>query len=406
VASPVDNEVGTKNNNNKNSNNDNTGSNDSISMPVVIHSKDNSTGGENKIDDDSNSTAKSDPSSAGRNDKIDKNAELEEDGCPTTTAANENKSPINPTKITEEDNPKPTISFPWRHSTTLPERILQKDDLSHMPNNFQARFVRRLVACKELNMTPFWNAIPLPFGWEHEWEGELANNFATAYGLALEELLGSVFGGKVKVINDEDGITIDSSVKCEDGDGDDDEEVSTKSLVGNSYLNSMFDKKLVERYSMLDSNRCRLKLTIRPMDAKLHSIFAVPLITRDIVEKKPHLKGSYQKIEKEFADSKSYNTVKKMTYDLAEEIGEADAYRRTVIADVLLTCSEYYQLRDLSTGSLLDDYSMEDGGEEEIVVHNVRFEVTTEKGEDGLRKIAGSWKIVDLDDLLEGNVFY
>mmetsp|Transcript_9173 Transcript_9173/g.16588 ORF Transcript_9173/g.16588 Transcript_9173/m.16588 type:complete len:99 (-) Transcript_9173:32-328(-) len=98
-----------------------------------------------------------------------------------------------------------------------------------------------------------------------------------------------------------------------------------------------------------------------------------------------------------------------MTYDLADEIGEADAYRRTVIADVLLTCSEYYQLRDSSNNSLLldiDDNSMEDGAEEEVVVHNVRFEVTTEKGEDGSRRIAGSWKIVDLDDLLEGNVFY
>merc|ERR1712087_1103957 len=109
-----------------------------------------------------------------------------------------------------------------------------------------------------------------------------------------------------------------------------------------------------------------------------------PLITRDIVEKKPHLKGSYQKIEREFAERKSYSAVKKMTYDLAGEIGKDDAYRRTVIADALITCSEFYQLRDLSSGHIIQ--GMEDGSKEEEVVHNVRFEVTTEKDEDRKRK--------------------
>ena len=93
-----------------------------------------------------------------------------------------------------------------------------------------------------------------------------------------------------------------------------------------------------------------------------------------------------------------------MTCDLADEIGEDDAYRRTVIADAVITCYEFYQLRDLASGRIIQ--GMDDSSEEEEVVHNLRFEVTTEKDEDRKRKIAGSWKIVDLDDLLDGNVFY
>ena len=92
-----------------------------------------------------------------------------------------------------------------------------------------------------------------------------------------------------------------------------------------------------------------------------------------------------------------------MTYKLADDIGEEDAKYRTVIADVLITCFEFYQLRDVA-GNLLE--GMEDGAREEEVVHTVRFEVTTKKNKNVEERELGNWKIVDLDDLLEGNVFY
>lgn len=66
--------------------------------------------------------------------------------------------------------------FPWHHSPSLPDRILNKDDLSGMPNNMRARFVRRMIAGRELNLT-IWDILPL--GFEREWEEELAGNFAT-----------------------------------------------------------------------------------------------------------------------------------------------------------------------------------------------------------------------------------
>jgi hypothetical protein len=92
-----------------------------------------------------------------------------------------------------------------------------------------------------------------------------------------------------------------------------------------------------------------------------------------------------------------------MTIDLANEIGGESAYRRTVIADVTIKCIEFLQVKDDLSGTVLQ--GMGDECEEEEVIHVVRFEVVTQKSEDGGRVI-GNWKIIDIDDLLHGNVFH
>ena len=69
---------------------------------------------------------------------------------------------------------QPNDYFPWSHTPHLPRRFEEKDDLSGMPNNLRARFVRRMIAGRELNLG-FWDIVPLPF--EREWEAELASNF-------------------------------------------------------------------------------------------------------------------------------------------------------------------------------------------------------------------------------------
>lgn len=133
------------------------------------------------------------------------------------------------------------------------------------------------------------------------------------------------------------------------------------------------------------------------------------MLSREIVKNKPHLRGAYQRIEKAFAEKASFAEVKRMTYDLANEIGEENAYTRTVVADATITCSEFYQVKDARDGGIVLR-GMEDGREEEEVVHNVRFEVVTERNddeaEDGNRRKVRSWKIIDIDDMLDGNVFH
>lgn len=144
---------------------------------------------------------------------------------------------------------------------------------------------------------------------------------------------------------------------------------------------------------VVDSHNCPFQLSITR-----------PLLSRDIVAKKPHLRGAFQKIEDAFTQQgASYSEVKGMTMDLVNEIGDEDAYTRTVIADVTIKCFEFFQVKDAHCNIILQ--GMDDDCDEREVVHMVRFEVVTKKSEDGGR-IIDNWRIIDFDDLLSGNVFH
>ena len=305
------------------------------------------------------------------------------------------------------------IHFPWRHSPTPTARILDNDDYSGMPNNFRARFVRRLIAARELNLGAF-HAIPLPFGMAHEWEEELSGNFSVAFGLAMRELIHTLFPGSSATYKEDDqSLWIDTTASIEESadDEDDNQEESspqTTLIENNIYLTNMMDKLLVQQYEHLynipsQDNNLSIKLVIRPIEAKLQNIFAVPMLTREIVEAKPHLRGGYQRLEAVFKETKSYSEVKQKTYELAEEVG-LDSAKRTVIAEATLTCMEYFQVKDTQSGVILQ--GMDDEEEEEEVVHLVRFELVTDRGEEAGVREGGNWKLIDVDDLLEGNVFH
>lgn len=180
-------------------------------------------------------------------------------------------------------------------------------------------------------------------------------------------------------------------------------DVEMTPLTENEYLNSMVDKNLLARYQLVDKKSIHLKLSVKPTSAKLQHIFAIPLLTREIVEQKPQLKGGYLRIEKEFEETKSYDRVREMTYALADEVGR-DSFKRTVIAEAAIQCLEFFQVKDATTGEIL--MGMQDGEVEEEVVHIVRFEVVTDKREHEKGREVGNWKIIDWDDLLEGNVFH
>ena len=93
-------------------------------------------------------------------------------GATTSYQQISKRSTSNITSTTKSDY------FPWQHSPSLPDRVNDSDDLSGMPNNMRARFVRRMIAGRELNLK-FWDIVPL--GFEREWEEELAANFSTGW---------------------------------------------------------------------------------------------------------------------------------------------------------------------------------------------------------------------------------
>src|SRR5210317_1345394 len=230
-----------------------------------------------------------------------------------------------------------SVHFPWRHSATPLPRIQNNDDYSGMPKNVRAKFVRKLIAIREMNLS-FWDALPilpalLP-GYRHEWERELSTNFEIAFRLALEELLCTLFSNLTLTLSDENHcVSIDTSKMMTRRKNDaaaasvelDANEKTTKTSesASNDYLNQMIDQTLLQKYQQLDLQHLQLKLTIKPIPdddsnapaVQLQNIFAVPMLTREIVNQKPHLKGAYQRM---------------FIYELAKEVGLQQSVKCTV----------------------------------------------------------------------------
>ncbi len=166
----------------------------------------------------------------------------------------------------------------------------------------------------------------------------------------------------------------------------------------------MMDKKLLAQFNQSIINRedYQIKCTIRPFQAELQHIFAVPVpgLTREVVEQKQYLKAAIYRLHNAYDENGFDENYFDMVTEFAKEIGHT---KRTVIAEASLKCKEFFQVKDKNTGQVVQ--GMEDDCEEEEVIHLVRFEVVTDETERGEREI-GSWKLIDVDDLLEGNVFH
>lgn len=230
-------------------------------------SSDNTSAGENNAND---------IETVDKDDEDDKSATGSEEAYVGTDNENteDDESTVKDTESTTNNDQQTPGYFPWRHDSEVPTRILEKNDFSGMPNNYRSRFVRRLVACRELDISPLAAIGPIPF-FARSWETEMANNFAIAFELALEELLKSIFHeDRIQVKNrraDDQVIIVDSSVKS-DADSDVD---TSNNLDKNEYLNSMMDKKLIAKYQSVNTDNFHLKLSIKPTEAILESIFAM-----------------------------------------------------------------------------------------------------------------------------------
>lgn len=166
----------------------------------------------------------------------------------------------------------------------------------------------------------------------------------------------------------------------------------------------MMDKKLLAQFnqSIINCEDYQIKCTIRPFQAELQHIFAVPVpgLTREVVEEKQYLKAAIYRLHNAYDENGFDENYFDMVTEFAKEVGHT---KRTVIAEASVKCKEFFQVKDKNTGQVVQ--GMEDDCEEEEVIHLVRFEVVAEETEQGERVI-GRWKLIDVDDLLEGNVFH
>lgn len=154
------------------------------------------------------------------------------------------------------------------------------------------------------------------------------------------------------------------------------------------------EKRLIELYANVDPTTTDLSLCMKPLSSKLENVFSV-IFTRDTVQEDASLAEAGRKMRYESRVARNPLEVSRILKELDQKKKPIALF--TIIADVSIHCLEAFCVKDKSTGAIVNGST-----DPQEVTHLVRFEVTTNL--DG--RHLGSWRIVDWDDLLEGNVWY
>lgn len=282
--------------------------------------------------------------------------------------------------------------FPWRHSAEPIQRVVDKDNLSGLPIDSQKdSFFQQVMLGSMLHRD--WYELLLP----SVWMDSLANDCGWAFQKGLGALLSSVFKVPVNEIDKEDiGIIFDTEgMKSQAADEELVEEGEANETSEDTLCSLMLEKRLVELYASVDPMTTDLLLCMKPISSKLENIFSV-IFTRETVEADDTLAEVGRKMRYESRVLRNPLEVSRLLKDLDEK-GKPIGFF-TIIADVSIHCLEAFAVKEKGTGIIVSGST-----ESQEVTHLVRFEVTTIL--DGKRRL-GSWRIVDWDDLLSGNVWY
>ena len=206
-----------------------------------------------------------------------------------------------------------------------------------------------------------------------------------------------------RVENENGMICLDSSSEKDRFANDDDVAVQEPHNDDNEYseyLHGMMENKLIRRFQV-DRESMNLKFSMQPIEAELLHLFALPVpgATRQIVNDDPYLRGALYRLHMTYNE----NGFDEHYFDLLGDFVKNGPEKRTIIAEAAIKCYEFFQIKDASSGCVVQ--GMDDGSEQEEVVHIVRFEIVTDECQDGAGRDIGNWKIIDVDDLLEGNMF-
>lgn len=352
----------------------------------------------------------------------------------TSSSQRDNSSKDTETQTEKNDD---IILFPWRESAKTPlPRIESKDDLSGFIKSSNYKFFLKLGSCVELGQFNFWS-----FFISKQWEKELASNTEWAFQTAVAGLISRSFGVPFNSIENtkEDGVVVDLTIPnaTEQGADNSDEkmdgktsEVKEEAKEGGTemddstkFIENMIEENLLSLYapttydetiSTTDQEKSyEITFCLKPIASRLENIFIVGVITRDDVKSNPSLKGAYSEMI-------NYNSLQnkdspKLLRQMAEELTRKTPHsgtKRSIIMDVSIDCAEIFQIKDLSNGKIIQGQGKGESGisssslEPEMTSHLVRLELVTSKGQKlGAREI-GSWKIIDIDDMLDGNTWH
>jgi hypothetical protein len=331
-----------------------------------------------------------------------------------------------------------TPSFPWRHAAEPLERVVAMDNLSGLPIQIQQQesFLQKVVMANMLGRS--WYELFLP----SVWKASLANDFSWAFQKGLAALLSRVFSGNTRVLRppniyglypclicssnililylcygtvpiqdidqEEFGIIHDSGALSVEKDTPDvsNEDSNTSntttaehqqpsSVEQDSYCNSMLEQKLIEFYASVDPSTTNVLLCMKPVSSKIENIFSVSF-TRNMVQEDASLVEIGRKMRYTAQVDRNPMEAARMLGKLEQKGKSINLF--TVICDVSIQCLEAFAVKDKNSGAIVSGST-----EPEEVLHLVRFEVAVNM--DGTSRL-NSWRVVDWDDMLNGNVWY
>jgi hypothetical protein len=189
--------------------------------------------------------------------------------------------------------------------------------------------------------------------------------------------------------SDDDSNKNPASEEAQDQTSDEDDAVED---------NLLFEPRLCKLFqSAKHSGKEQLEVLLEstPISAQLHSLHALPALSRSLLEKHPKI---VEEIFEERANGSS-GIDNKVLNQITEKTGKVDS---TLFADVFVTCKERFWVKDVESGAIVQGIG---DGKIREVVHTVRLErVSTYVPGQGRR--LGDWLITDVDDLLEGNRWF
>ena len=388
---------------------------------------------------------------------------LSADGDPASRLKSSNDSspdrarPNDNTDFISEHHVDPIRAlFPWRHSPSpLPRLCPGTPEYSSQggyigpgmpPLN---RWIRGAL---------FWNAASMlnipsyKVLFFRGWEEEMASQFSWAFQMAVAGLLSRTYRVPMEsIISTESPTDASDKEATVDDDAESDEPsppVESSSFVVNfdqtvappphptditepkptnhhddfddenaPELEFMLQKQLRTLYEMAHEHtrhNLQIRLKTEPYDAEIVSMFLIPFITRERVEATPalrhalrnvwvHLEEKEEKLGRRLGMGEAISEIAGQLESLAKKQADSQGVvQSTIICQTLIKCREIFAV----TNELDQVVQGDPEGKVNDVTHLVRFEMTISASINGGPSTLGSWQITDIDDLLEGNVWY
>ena len=171
----------------------------------------------------------------------------------------------------------------------------------------------------------------------------------------------------------------------------------------------MFEERLASLYQSAHQSgkhQIEVKLSMKPVDSKVMSLFCFPFLSRNQLKKDARFEKKYLQFLGLLSESITSLAEAPIMNDLYSLYWRTGRLESTAICQVMIACDEIFWVKDVETGMIIQGHG---DGVPRRVFHLVRMERVIEASPapgrfPPVKMTPRNWQITDIDDLLDGNV--